>query len=494
MELAEDPSSLPDAVAAMRIADSPPPPGPSPTVPRVDDALLGKAIGQLRAAIASGQRGVLVTGGDAFSRRAVVARGTHGTTALAVGAVDDAVAVARVRVLLDAPSPSPSPSPSPPTLVAVAAQEHAAPPALRRAGRLESIVRLGPPTFAARVEAWTCVLRALCVGDGDGGALARRLAAASPAFGLGDLRRVVYSAISEAGGEARVAPDRLLALVRAARPEAAARLDFVTYGSGCAGLGDGRAPASGWRGVGGYENVKTLMERLVEWPVTRAETFARLGVDAPRGILLHGPSGCGKSLLVGALLAKLHTANWMRVDGPALFSRYLGDSEARVRQVFAQARALEPCIVFIDDLEALAGSRGAGDESGVERRVLGALLAELDGAAAGRVFVLACANELRHVDAALVRSGRIDNVVHVGRPDAKDREAILRLLTAGMSVENDDGGDVVRQLAQDTPGYTGADLARLSRDAAMQAIRRCGAPECVLWRDFDAALRRYGAR
>jgi SpoVK/Ycf46/Vps4 family AAA+-type ATPase len=111
--------------------------------------------------------------------------------------------------------------------------------------------------------------------------------------------------------------------------------------------------------------VKQQIERLVHWPDVHLETFERLGVEPPRGLLLHGPSGCDKTLLATNLLLSQHTANWMRVDGPALFSRYLGDSEARVRAVFTKARSPEPCIVFIDELEAIGGERG-NDESVVE--------------------------------------------------------------------------------------------------------------------------------
>lgn len=461
---------------------------PSPAF-QIDDALLRAPIQSLRLAAASGARGVLVVGGDACSRAAVIARALVRVDARHVGAVDDPAAATRVRALLDGPERADGPGE---VVVASATEEGVVEAALRRAGRLESVVRIGPAAFGDRAAAWGGVVRELGIRDGME-RLVGELAEASPAFGLGDVRRVVYAAIAECGGEDVVEGEVLLRHVREARPMAAERLDFVRYGSGVNGAGDGGFAGMGcaWEGVGGYAAVKKLMERLVKWPVLHAETFARLGVDAPRGLLLHGPSGCGKTLLVKSLLSDLHSANWLAVDAPALFSKYLGDSEARVRALFAQARQLDPCIVFLDEIDAVGGARRDESGSGVEHRVLGALLTELDGASAGRVFVIAATNDLSRVDAALYRSGRIDSVIEVGLPDEADRRTILVTLTANMSIEGGGGSvdDFLVNLARDTRGFTGADLAQLCREAAIKALGRSEESKVISRADFHDALR-----
>jgi SpoVK/Ycf46/Vps4 family AAA+-type ATPase len=514
----------------------------------VGEALLQDGIAQLSAALLAGSRGVLVVGSDALSRRAVAsAAAPHAR----VTTCDDSAVgggLRREMVILtaaDAPEANKhvrAALAKHGSVIAIAAKEEGVASGLRRAGRLESVVRLRPPSFAARSEAWKFVLEVMQCGSADNEEAVCALAAASPAFGLGDVRSAVQLALSQIGdldeevcgsdddnGRARSDlskfPEVLLDIVRETHPQSAAGLDFVTYGTG---LIDRTPPSSKspsrtllkpsvpWAAVGGYAEVKQQIERLVHWPVMHLATFKRLGVEPPRGLLLHGPSGCGKTLLATNLLSSLHTANWMRVDGPALFSRYLGDSEARVRAVFAQARSLEPCIVFIDELEAIGGARG-DDESVVERRVLGALLAEIDGAAAGRVFVLACTNQIAAVDPALIRSGRIDGVIAVGRPDREDRAEILHVLTKSMRIgkiqggrvgdhtevsenEEDDGAEslmraeALSRIAELADGFSGADLSRLCREAAMCAMRECEEPNNVEWRHFDDALEAMSSR
>lgn len=474
--------------------------GSQPFTSGIECALLSEAIFSLRLAVTSGARGVLLSGGDACSRAAVIARGLAGLDAVYAGAVDTPLEASRVRARLDAAGDAAAP-----TIVACVARERDVPAALRRAGRLEAVVQLKPPGLDARVAAWEQVLRACEVQDPDS-VRARKLAECSPAFGLGDFRRVVYAAVAESTAAESKDAENASAVVRLwdclenqllhSRPEGFARLDFVRYGSNVdREEADGADAGCMWNGVGGYSDVKELMGRLVEWPVLHAETFARLGVSAPRGLLLHGPSGCGKTLLALSLLSNLRSANWLSVDGPALFSKYLGDSEARVRALFEQARQLEPCIVFLDEIDAVGGSRSGDDSAGVERRVLGALLSELDGVSPGKVFVIACTNDLSRVDAALYRSGRIDNVIEVGLPSAPHRAEILRAVSAKMVFE--DSSTIEEQfsvLAKETYGFSGADLAQVCSAAAIAALQRCETAACVAWHDFYVALRAFGSK
>lgn len=426
---------------------------------RLDEILHAPALAALRFELASSRRAILIVGGDAHTRRLFSLRCADSGAHL-FGPADDGASCARLRRTLDA-------APGGRCIVATAAREALVALALRREGRIEAVVRIGRAGREERLVAWRAVLKAL------GGEGAEALADASPAFGVGDFRRAVY-------GDGDLAE-----VVERTRPMTAG-LDFVAYGSG----GGGKVA---WEGVWGYAEVKALLQRLVEWPVAHSDTFERLGVDAPRGVLLHGPSGCGKTAIVKSLLGGLRTSNWIRVEGSAIYSKYLGDSEARVRAMFEEARKLEPCVLFIDELEALAGSRDGEEVSAVERRVLGAFLAELDGVGAGKVFVIACTNMIECVDAALIRSGRIDNVILVGRPSLGDRKDILDGLIASM--RSGEGGAVVlnetfvKELACETLGYTGADLARLCRDAAVNAIQRDAVRVEVQQCDFDEALR-----
>jgi SpoVK/Ycf46/Vps4 family AAA+-type ATPase len=376
-------------------------------------------------------------------------------------------------------------------VVVLTPREDSVPAKLRRAGRLDSVVALKPPPLHTRLTAWRLIMSSICDSD-NREEIVSELASASPAFGLADFRATVYNAHMKSV-DGNVDPLELLAIVRSTRPSLAQGLDFVSYGLSHAN--DGVSLSEMWSDVGGYDNVKKLFSRLVEWPLTHSQAFGRLGVDPPRGVLLHGPSGCGKTLLTEAFLSRLVYANWIRVDGTTLFSRYLGESEARIRSLFAKARALEPCIVFIDNIEAVGGSRD-GEESGVERRVLGALLSELDGTSAARVFVLGCTEHVQSIDAALLRNGRIDNLIEVGLPSFDDRREILSVLIQNMRVDFTVDADAAasssldlrRSLAERTSGFTGAGLSRLCREAVMCAMREVSEPESVRWQHFEKAL------
>jgi AAA family ATPase len=470
----------------------------------VDKVLLASDIENLRELVDIGARGILLTGADDLSRRSVAICALQSaqwvscaksqsqelvksfptessSKSVILTSADSPGADSVIRAALSTCS----------VVVALATSEDAIAPELRRAGRLDSTVTLRPPSFAARLSAWKNVI-SLFGGGEESDHIAREIASASPAFGLVDFRAVVYSVLAKSK-DGPVDPLVLLATVRSTRPSVASRLEFATYGSGYAK--DLSCTSFNWTNVGGYDSVKTMFSRLVEWPVRHADTFKRLGVSPPKGLLLYGPSGCGKTLLAEELMGNLFYANWIRMDGTALFSPYLGESERRIRTLFAQARALEPCIVFIDDLEAVGGNREA-EGSGVERRVLGALLAELDGAASGRIFLLGCTRVVDNVDSALMRSGRIDNLIEVGLPTLQDRLDILQVLMRNMRLESDPNSrtscsasvDKCRELADRTQGFTGAGLSRLCREATTCAMRETPEPDFVSWEHFETAL------
>jgi transitional endoplasmic reticulum ATPase len=227
-------------------------------------------------------------------------------------------------------------------------------------------------------------------------------------------------------------------------------------------------PDVGWEDVGGLEKVKQLLVEAVEWPLRYGRLFERVHTRPAKGILLHGAPGTGKTLLAKAL-ARESEANFIAVKGPQLLSMWVGESERAVREVFKKAKQAAPCIVFLDEVDALAPRRGAGGDSQVTERVVSQLLTELDGIEELKgVVVLAATNRLDRVDPALLRPGRFDFLVELPVPDLEARLAILRVHTLGMPLADDVD---LKALVVETEGLVGADREGACRRAALLAIR-----------------------
>ncbi len=226
-------------------------------------------------------------------------------------------------------------------------------------------------------------------------------------------------------------------------------------------------PDVGWDDVGGLEDVRRLLVEAVEWPLRHSRAFDYVGVRPPKGILLHGAPGTGKTLLAKAL-ARESEANFISVKGPELLNRWVGESERGIREIFRKARQAAPCIIFFDEIDAIAPPRGGGD-SAVTERMVSQMLTEMDGIEALKgVVVLAATNRLDRVDTALQRPGRFDFLVEMPRPDMLARRAILAVQTRKMPL----GADVdLAVLASETEGWVGADLEGLCHQAAMLGIR-----------------------
>lgn len=220
--------------------------------------------------------------------------------------------------------------------------------------------------------------------------------------------------------------------------------------------------------VGDMAEVKEVLTESVLWPLTYPDTFARLGVEPPRGVLLYGPPGCGKTYLVKAI-AGTGKANVLSVKGAELLSKWVGDSERAVRELFRRARDAAPTLVFLDEVDALAPVRGQSTDGGTTDRVVAALLTELDGVESLRnVVVIGATNRPDLVDPALLRPGRLERLVYVPPPDAEARAAILR--AASRTVPLDPDVDIAA-LAADLDGFSAADCAALVRQAALAAMR-----------------------
>jgi len=227
-------------------------------------------------------------------------------------------------------------------------------------------------------------------------------------------------------------------------------------------------PRTTYEDVGGLEEEIQRIREMVELPIRHPELFQRLGIDPPKGVLLHGPPGCGKTLLARAVASESE-ANFFSINGPEIMSKFYGESEARLREIFQQAQQNAPSIIFIDELDAIAPKREEVTGE-VERRVVAQLLALLDGLSGrGNVIVIGATNRPNALDPALRRPGRFDREVEIGIPDKRGRYEILLIHTRGMPLASDVD---LRVLADRTHGYTGADLAALCRETAMKALRR----------------------
>ncbi|MEU7903196.1 AAA family ATPase [Actinoplanes sp. NPDC049118] len=220
--------------------------------------------------------------------------------------------------------------------------------------------------------------------------------------------------------------------------------------------------------VGDMVEVKQTLTESVLWPLTYPDTFARLGVQPPRGVLLYGPPGCGKTYLVKAI-AGTGKANVLSVKGAELLSKWVGDSERAVRELFRRAREAAPTLVFLDEVDALAPTRGQSTDGGTTDRVVAALLTELDGVESLRnVVVIGATNRPDLIDPALLRPGRLERLVFVPPPDGAARAAILRASARSVPL---DGAVDLDELGASLEGYSAADCAALIREAALAAMR-----------------------
>ncbi|RLG51816.1 MAG: AAA family ATPase [Thermoproteota archaeon] len=245
-------------------------------------------------------------------------------------------------------------------------------------------------------------------------------------------------------------------------------------------------PEVHWSDIGGLKEVKQVLRESVEAPLRYPEVFREMGIEPPRGILLYGPPGTGKTLLAKAVATE-SGANFICIRGPELLSKWVGESEKAVREVFRRARQVAPCVIFFDEVDAIAPARGTTDSSGVAERVVNQLLTEMDGIVPlQNVIVLAATNKPEVLDPALLRPGRLEKLLYVPPPDLKARAEIFQIHTRKMPLAEDVD---FWKLAEMTEGYTGADIAAVCREAAMIAIRGDYKPKPVGMRHFAQAIR-----
>lgn len=241
-----------------------------------------------------------------------------------------------------------------------------------------------------------------------------------------------------------------------------------------------------WEDVGGLEYVKKELMEAVEWPLKYPEMFKRMGIKPPRGIFLFGPPGTGKTLLAKAVATESE-ANFISVRGPELLSKWVGESEKGVREIFRKARTASPCIIFFDEVDSIAPRRGRDYGSNVTETVVNQILTEMDGLEELKdVVVIAATNRPDIVDPAIMRPGRFDRLVQIPAPDKETRKKIFEVHTRKVPIDKKEVD--IEKLAEVTDGYSGADIEGIVREAAMNALRENSKAKDVRWKHFEKAL------
>jgi len=344
-------------------------------------------------------------------------------------------------------------------------------PALRRGGRFDREIEIGVPDADARFEILQIHTKGMPLAedvdlkkmaDRTHGFVGADIAALCKEAAMKALRRYLPNIsldepIPEGVLESmRIVQDDFESTLREVEPSAMREV-FI------------EVPKVTWDMVGALQRAKQEIREAVEWPIKYPEKFKKRGLTPPRGILLYGPPGTGKTLLARAIATESES-NFISVRGPELLSKWVGESEKAVREVFKKARQVAPSIIFFDELDALAPMRGGefGDTH-VTERVISQLLTELDGLEGLKgVVVIGATNRPDIIDPALVRSGRFDRLVFVGPPDRAGREEIFRIHTQNMPIDEDVDFE---QLADITEGYVGSDIELVCREAVMESLR-----------------------
>ncbi|XP_059024963.1 ATPase family gene 2 protein homolog A isoform X1 [Mustela lutreola] len=364
---------------------------------------------------------------------------------------------------------------------------HALDAALRRPGRFDKEIEIGVPNAADRLDILQKLLQRvphllteselLQLANGAHGYVGADLKALCNEAGLHALRRVLKKqpnlSDSKMAGLVKITLNDFLQAMNDIRPSAMREVAIDV-------------PNVSWSDIGGLENIKLKLKQAVEWPLKHPESFIRMGIQPPKGVLLYGPPGCSKTMIAKAL-ANESGLNFLAIKGPELMNKYVGESERAVREIFRKARAVAPSIIFFDELDALAVERGSSSGAGnVADRVLAQLLTEMDGVEQLKdVTILAATNRPDRIDKALMRPGRIDRIIYVPLPDAATRREIFNLQFHSMPISNDVDLD---ELILQTDTYSGAEVIAVCREAALLALEEDIQANCITRRHFTQAL------
>ncbi len=366
-------------------------------------------------------------------------------------------------------------------------------PALRRPGRFDREIRVGVPDKNGRKEILLIHTRRMPLSDDVDleelaeityGFVGADLAALCREAAMNALRRF----LPKIDLEKEIIPAEVLEQIKVSREDFANALKMIQPSALREVILE--VPNVKWEDIGGLESVKQELREAVEWPLKYSEVFKRLGIRPPRGILLYGPPGTGKTLLAKAVATESQ-ANFISVKGPEVLSKWVGESEKAIREIFRKARETAPCIIFFDELDSIAPRRGVHTDAGVTDRIVNQLLTEMDGMQTLKgVVVIGATNRPDILDPALLRPGRFDRVLYVPPPDKQARLQIFKIHTREMPLDEDVDLD---RLAAVTEGYTGADIESVVREAALEAARENINAQVVSMRHFEAALSKVKA-
>lgn len=379
-------------------------------------------------------------------------------------------------------------------VIAATNRVNAVDPALRRPGRFDREIEIGVPDKTGRLEVLHIHSRGMpLTEEGDLRVDLAALASRTHGFVGADLHALCREAAMKALrrylpkinldeeeipqdvlDQLEVTNEDFLGALREIQPTAVREV-FIEI------------PNVRWSDIGGLQEVKDTLIEVVEWPLKRPETFTRLGISPPKGVLIYGPPGAGKTLLARAVATESE-ANFISVKGPELLSKWVGESEKAVREIFRKARTAAPAIIFFDEIDAIAPTRGTGaGDSHVTERVISQLLTEMDGLESMKdVIVLAATNRPELIDRALLRTGRFDRFVYVPAPDKKSREKIFEIYTKNMPLDDD---VEIKKLVEMTEYFVGGDVEALCREAGMRALRENMDAKIVSMKHFNDAMK-----
>ena len=364
--------------------------------------------------------------------------------------------------------------------------------ALRRPGRFDREIEIGVPDKEGRLEILKIHTRNMPLAKGINlaelarvthGFVGADLNALAKEAAMIVLRRILPDLKLDGKDENEPIPKEVLEKLMITQKDFTEALKFVRPSAMREVLVE--TPDVNWEDIGGLEEIKNKLKEAVESPLKKPEVFKRMGIRPPRGILLYGPPGTGKTLLAKAV-AKESEANFILVNGPSLLSKWVGESEKAVREIFRKARQTAPTILFFDEIDALVPRRGAGDESKVYERVVNQVLTEMDGLEAlNDVVVIGATNRPDIVDPALLRPGRFDRVILTPIPEEDGRKKIFEIYLKKMPIAKEVDSS---KLAKKTQGYVGADIEAICREAAMIALRTDIKAKDVTMEHFNKAL------
>lgn len=378
-------------------------------------------------------------------------------------------------------------------VIAATNRQNALDPALRRPGRFDREIEIGVPDKKGRLDILKIHTRNMPLTDD---VKLEKLAKITHGFVGADLEALAKEAAMSV--LRRILPQVKLTESEPVSPEILDKIK-VKMADFKEGLRSVRpsamrevfieVPNVRWHQVGGLEKVKQKLKEAVEWPLKHPTAFKRMGITPPKGVLLYGPPGCGKTLLARAVATESES-NFISVKGPEMLSKWVGESEKAVREIFRKARQVSPCIIFFDEIDAIAPRRGVASGTRVIEQVVNQILTELDGLEElADVTVLAATNRPDIVDSAMLRPGRFDRMILVPPPDDRARLQIFKVYTKDMPLTKDVD---IKELVGDTKNYSGADIQALCREAAILALREDMKAKEVTKEHFKMALKQVG--